>query len=977
MDFSKLSAYELIEKHHSKDLDSEAYLLRHKKTGARVAVLENDDDNKVFYIGFRTPPKDSTGVAHIVEHTVLCGSDKYPCKDPFVELCKSSLNTFLNAMTYPDKTVYPVASCNDKDFRNLMDVYLDAVFHPNIYHEEKIFMQEGWHYECEDVNEPITINGVVYNEMKGAFSNPDDVFAREILNSLYPDTTYSVESGGDPEVIPELTYEDFLAFHSRYYHPSNSYIYLYGDGDMTERLVYMDEAYLSKYDQLKVDSFPGKQEAFIDPKVVLKEYPISEEESEEKATYLSYNITTPTNENIEVYMAMDLIDRALCGNGGVLRKALTEKGIGSEVDTCLEQCLYQPYYSITVKNADESDQDAFVKTIEEVLADVVKNGFDKDALYAAINRSQFKLREADFGHYPKGLIYGLNALETWLYDDAKPFACLELLSVLDGLKNKVEEGYFEKIVEEIILKNSHKTILTLVPKKGLQTKKDKELVAKLENYKASLSKEEIQAIIDRTNDLKAYQEEEDSKEAKASLPKLSREDLKREARTIHNEEIILDGEQAVFHEYATGGITYVQMLFDYSDIPASYLPYVTFLFDTLGSIDTKNYTYDKLNYQMGMKIGGLGSASHITQKIQAEDDIRLYAGIKFKCMQDQLKDAAILAEEILFDSRLEDTVRLKELIAESRSTMEGTLMSSSHTVAYNYAYSMFSKTAAVAEKKAGLGFYEFLVDMDEHFEEKKEILVENLKKVRDYIFRKDNLLFDIGCEKEHLANLNGLFDSIKNKLKAEKIDLGKEAVSLKPKKKTGFTYSGQVQYVCRAGSYKKDNHDFHGSLQVLKTILGYDYLWQKIRVMGGAYGCMSKFELDGNCHFVSYRDPHLTETIDVFEKCAEYIKNLNLSEEELLSYIISTMGGVDAPVSVPSLIERDRAFYLKGDAVENLQKRRDELLNTTLEDIKNMADYIADFMKDDILVVVGNEEMIKQNSEIFDEIKPLVVSKNA
>ncbi len=975
MDFTKLSAYELVENHHSNDLNSEAYLLRHKKTGARVAVLENDEENKVFYIGFRTPPKDSTGVAHIVEHTVLCGSEKYPCKDPFVALCKSSLNTFLNAMTYPDKTVYPVASCNDKDFQNLMDVYLDAVFHPNIYHEEKIFKQEGWHYECEGKDAPITYNGVVYNEMKGAFSNPDDVFAREILNSLYPDTTYAVESGGDPDVIPELSYEGFLAFHSAYYHPSNAYIYLYGNGDMAERLKWMDEAYLSKYDEKPLNSFPGKQEAFSAPKYVQKEYPITEDEGEEKATYLSYNISLPVNVDAETYMAMDIVDRALSSNGAILRKTLMEKGIGTEVDACLDQGVYQPYYSISTKNAEASAEEAFVSTIEEVLRKVVSEGFDKEALYAAINRNSFKFREADFGHYPKGLIYGLNALETWLYDDNRPFATLEMISVLDGLKEKVEEGYFEKIVEDVLLNNPHKTILTLVPKKGLQSERDEALVKKLAAYKASLTDEQLEKIIQDTAALKAYQEEEDSPENLRKLPKLSKSDLRREVRKAMSEEMVLDGYKTIFHEYATGGITYAQILFDYTGIPVKYLPYVTLLFDVIGNIDTENYTYDKLHYAAGMKSGGIGSASHI---ISQKDDgaVKLYGGVKFKCLQNQLRDTVDLLEEMVFTSKFTDYTRLKEIVAESRSSMEGTLLSGGHTLAHSYAMSMISESAAVTERKSGYFFYEFLADLDKNFEERKEELAKTLSLVRDYLFCKESMFLDIACERKELANLSGLFGNFYQKLQDTKPALtGESKVMLTPKQKTAFTFSGQIQYVCRAGKYLQDGEVYKGTMNVLRMVLAYDYLWMKIRVLGGAYGCMNKFGNRGNAYFVSYRDPHLTETIEAFEACADYIASLDLSEEEVLDYIISSIGEADTPVSTPILIDRDRTIFLSRETQEERQRIRDELLDTTLASLKDTAKYVKRLMENDVLVVVGSEDKIKKHTELFDVVKPLQIAK--
>ena len=438
MNLENLQAYTVISKQWIKELKSDGWLLKHNRTGARVALLQNDDENKVFYIGFRTPPKDSTGVAHIIEHTVLCGSEKYPVKDPFIELAKGSLNTFLNAMTYPDKTVYPVASCNDKDFRNLMDVYLDAVFHPNIYREEKIFRQEGWHYELEDAEDELTINGVVYNEMKGAFSSPDDVLYREIMNSLYPHTSYAVESGGDPDVIPELTYEDFLAFHQRYYHPSNSYLYLYGNMDMEERLAYLDREYLSKYDAISVDSVPATEPPFEKCVFVEKEYPIMESESERKNTYLSYNVSLGEALDRKVSVGFQALADAVVGAPGApVRKALLDAGIGTDIIDIYEADVKQPYYSIVAKNAEEFQREDFVRIVEETLSGLVRDGVDKTALRAALNHDEFKYREADFGSYPKGLMYGLRMLKTWLYDDEKPFEYLELDEAYLELKEAV------------------------------------------------------------------------------------------------------------------------------------------------------------------------------------------------------------------------------------------------------------------------------------------------------------------------------------------------------------------------------------------------------------------------------------------------------------------------------------------------------------------------------------------------------------
>ena len=506
MQIEDLKAYTILKKRKIDDLNSVSYLIRHNRTGARIALLSNEDENKVFYIGFRTPPKDSTGVAHIIEHTVLCGSDRFPVKDPFIELAKGSLNTFLNAMTYPDKTVYPVASCNDKDFQNLMDVYLDAVFHPNIYREEKIFKQEGWHYEMEQEDDPLTINGVVYNEMKGAYSSPDDVLYREIMNSLYPHTAYAVESGGDPDVIPELTYEDFLAFHQKFYHPSNSYIYLYGNMDMAEKLQYIDEEYLSKYDALAVDSELTAESPFAETVTIEKQYPIMESESEQNNSYLSYNISLGDGLDRKISLGFQaLLDVIGTVPGAPVKQAVLDAGIGTDFLCSFDGSVRQPYFSMVAKNANAEQKECFVDTLEGAFRKLCAEGLDKKALLATLNYYEFKFREADFGSYPKGLMYGLNMLDSWLYDDSKPFYYLELLDTYRELKELVQTSYFEDMIRSLLLENTHKSIVVVRPVKGLTGQKDAKLAEELKAKKEKMSPEEIRQIIEETKALKQYQ----------------------------------------------------------------------------------------------------------------------------------------------------------------------------------------------------------------------------------------------------------------------------------------------------------------------------------------------------------------------------------------------------------------------------------------------------------------------------------------
>ena len=550
MNIDKHVQYTLEEKTPLKDIDSIGFVLRHNKSGARIILIENDDTNKTFCVGFRTPPADDTGVAHITEHSVLCGSKKFPVKDPFMELVKGSLNTFLNAMTYPDKTIYPVASTNDKDFKNLVDIYMDAVFHPNVYTRKEIFNQEGITLSLKDKDSDLIYNGVVYNEMKGAFSAPDDVLERAIMNSLYPNTCYGVESGGDPDHIPELTYEQFLDFHRKYYHPSNSYIYVYGNVDMDRILDWLDSEYLSEYDLDEVDSEIKIEKPFEKMKEMRVEYPISETEDVEENTYLSYNFVIGDILDRELYLAMQILEYAIISMPGApVKQALLDAGIGKNADGHYNNFIRQPYFNFTVKSADESKQDEFVKIIRDTLERLVKEGVDKKSLLAAINNYEFQYRENDYGPYPKGLMYSFEVFDSWLYDDANPFRHLNQDTLFDFLREKMDTGYFEKLIEKYFLNNTHCSVVTIVPVKGLMDKKDKELKEKLQTLKNSLSDKELEEIINNTKHLKEYQETPSTKEQLDTIPVLKREDLSREVEPYYNTVLNKNGVTILQHDF--------------------------------------------------------------------------------------------------------------------------------------------------------------------------------------------------------------------------------------------------------------------------------------------------------------------------------------------------------------------------------------------------------------------------------------------
>ncbi len=963
---NELSAYEVLEEQKLQDLNSVGYILKHKKTGAKVALISNDDDNKVFCIGFRTPPADSTGVPHILEHSVLCGSKNFPIKDPFVELVKGSLNTFLNAMTYPDKTVYPVASCNDKDFQNLMHVYLDAVFHPNIYKTEKIFMQEGWHYDLQSPEDELTINGVVYNEMKGAFSSPDDVLYRSMMEALFPDTAYGVESGGDPEVIPELTYEAFIDFHSKYYHPSNSYIYLYGNMDMAEKLEFIDKEYLSEYDYLEVDSEIKAQEPFgAESRVLMKEYPISDSENEEESVYLSLNYCLGTTLDKELAEAFDIIDYALCSAPGApLKQALTDKKVGKEVYSMLETSMMQPMFSIVAKDTSLDKQALFLETIEQVLKDIVAKGFDKKALRAAINYYEFKYREADFGSYPKGLMYGLKTFDSWLYDDNAPFMYLQANAVFDYLKKMAEESYFEDLVQKYLLENTHKAVVILKPKKGLAEEKDAALKASLQAKKASLSAQEIAEIVAKTKALEEYQEAEDSKEDMAKIPLLSREDIGKEARKLINREDMVKGVPALVHEVFSNGIAYLRMIFEIKDMPQELLPYLGIYKGCLGLLNTANYQYGDLYNEINLVTGGMSVVTNNYANIHDVNEYRLTMEVKTKVLYDNVEKAVDLMKEILMTSDFTDMKRLKEIIAEGRSRNQSQMISAGHVVAVGRVASYGSVSGEIGEIISGVPSFRLLCELDEHFEEKQEELIAKLQEISKFVCRRENLIVDYTGTEEGIKKLENCVESFADGLYT--CEVKKEGfVPVVSVKNEGFMTSGQVQYVCRGGNFKNKGFKYTGALRALKVMMGYEYLWNNVRVKGGAYGCMCGFGKSGECYFVSYRDPNLSKTVEVFEKAAENIRSFEADERTMTQYIIGAVSDLDIPMNPSALGLFSLSAYMTGVTQEMLQKERDELLVTTQEDIRSLADYIDAFVSENHLCVVGNTEKIKKEAGLF------------
>ena len=972
MTIHDLAEYEILDEHRVEDVQSDGFILKHKKSGARIAILSNNDDNKVFYIGFRTPPEDETGVPHIIEHTTLCGSKKFPVKDPFIELAKGSLNTFLNAMTYPDKTVYPVASCNDQDFKNLMDVYLDAVFNPNITKYEEIFKQEGWHYELTGKDDELKINGVVYNEMKGAYSSPDEVLSSQIYRSLFPDNTYSKDSGGNPEYIPKLTYEAYLDFYHKYYHPSNSYIYLYGDMDVVERLEWLDKEYLSLYDYKKVNSEINKQPAFDEIKNVEAQYSITMDDSQENKTYLSYNRVVGDTLDEMLYQAFDVLDYALVSSPGApVKQALIDAGIGDDVYGSYDAGILQPVFSFVAKNANASQADEFESIIENTLKEVVKTGINKEALLAGINSSEFKFREADFGQFPKGLLFGLNCLDSWLFDDMKPFIHLECLGTFAKLRKAVDTDYFEKLIQEYLLDNTHGSSVTVKPKRGLGNEREEALAKELSDYKASLSDEEIKKLIEDTEHLKKYQEEPSSDEDLRKLPMLTRADMKKNAMAFSNIEDELLDVKVVRHDIESNGIDYISFLFDAGDFAQSELGYLGFFTNALGLVSTEKYSYTDLANATNIYTGGIstGTASH--PDIKDRNNFVFKFEVKLKVLEKNLDKALELMEQMLLTSDFTDTKRLGELVAQIKARLQANLSSSGHLVAAMRSMSSFSRYALYQDELKGVAFYRSICCIEKELSESPKSVSDKLAAIAKKLFARNRMLISFTGNNEAYGNAKPSLEKVIagfNKMSA----VGNQAEVHFNTAKEAFIDASQIQYVAKTGDFICEGYEYTGALRLLRIILSYDYLWINVRVKGGAYGCMNTFLRSGESYFVSYRDPNLSDTLDVYDRIPEYIKSFSPDERDMTKYIIGTFSALDTPMNPEAKGSRSLSAYLEGITYEQIQKERNEILNAQPEDIRRLADLVEAVLKKDSICVIGNENMIKESAGLFENVEKLI-----
>ena len=946
------------------DIYSTAYLFTHKQSGARLLYLKNRDNNKVFNVAFKTPPADNCGTPHILEHSVLCGSRKYEAKDPFNELAKGSLNTFLNAMTYADKTMYPVASCNEKDFHNLMDVYMDAVFFPKIYEKKEIFQQEGWRYLLQQ--DKLDVTGVVYNEMKGALADPESQLSGVISRAVFGETTYGFESGGDPRYIPDLTYENFIDFHRKYYHPSNSYFFLYGDMDVLSCLKHIHEGYLQEFTVSTALPVIEETEFFKKGELICDTY-ASSAESEEEGTYLAYTTKVGKCTDAECIMALQILSYILLeSNASPLKNALMDAGICEETEGWFDSSTYEMVFSIIAKNADENRHDDFIRIIQDECNRLVKEGLPADLLQSALRKYDFLLREEDYGSTPKGLIYCSRLMKRWLHGE-NPCDGLRILETIEKLKKGSKEGYFEELLKRTFINNTEKCYVIFKPEKGKDEKESIAFKKEMKSRYAKMTAEDISTIKLDAEKLEHFQKHIDTPEILAQIPLLEINEIDEMPKlTAYTAETMQNNNPILHVPMESNGILYMKLFFDTSAVPQELLPYAGLLTELLGKLDTEKYSYQQLPTLTNQVFGGLGF--HNTTLNKSAEEYRSFLSVKMKLLKDDLNKAFEVLHEILLHTDFDAVENMKKIIRSAKLKGEYELQNNSHYYAIFYSGSNLFPGLYMDELTSGIRYYKFLCEVDKQLETEALPVIEKLKETAAYIFHKTALEASVGCETKDFPEVKEKLETFE--LPEKNFQTATYVFDLQPVK-TAFTNTNGIVYNITAFDFKKHAIPYHGKYQVLHTIINLEYLWNSIRVQGGAYGCGCKFMNSGFSYFYSYRDPNLKETYDIYKKIADEIGNFQANEREMTKYILGTINELDQPkTNMDKLNAAINKFY-KNISDESVISQRLEILHTTADDIRKCQNLLK-LIDCQNICTIGNEQKIKNNSEIFDTIQSLI-----
>ncbi|MBF6978900.1 insulinase family protein [Aerococcaceae bacterium zg-BR22] len=959
--------FKLIEEQSLEDIQSYGKLYEHEETGAQVLRLENDDPNKAFMIAFKTPPYNDNGIAHILEHSVLNGSKKYPSKEPFVELIKGSLNTFVNAMTFPDKTIYPVASTNQQDFENLMSVYLDAVFQPKLYEDGQVLQQEGWHYHLEKPEDELIYKGVVYNEMKGALASPEQQMFYEVMHYLYPDTLYSFESGGVPQAIPSLTQEAFVDFHKRYYHPSQSLTVLYGDLD--------DAAAFEALEEYFTGAGKGAEKVnlaidvpYVADHHVERPYSIAEGDDATDKDFLALAWHTNVADDILEGFALGVMIDVLFGNNQApVKKALLDAGFAGDIVAYHEPIGYFSMINIIAKYTQTEHLDLFKKIVEETLKQVVAEGVDQELVMASLNSFTFKQKEMVISESnPRGVLYAITALQTWLYD-LNPFDSLAFTKYFDELRTRFESGYFEELVTNYLLENPHRVSIALKATPGLNDRLEAEQHAALQDYKASLSAEEVQSIVDTTQALIQRQTTPDSQEDLAKIPMLTREDLTADVEEYPlNVSQFLDDQTFYHAPQFTAGIDYLELLYRIDDFSSDELKWLSLLAQVINKLATKHYTSKELQTKIDLYTGGIGAA---VQAFEKEEGISIYFTIRGKALEEMDEQLLDLMHEIAVNVQLDDVVEITNIVQRALSVFEQRMNYRADLLASQRALSQVSVASKLAELFSGLDQYYFLKEVLKQLKsDQAASVVEQLQALYQRLINKARLnAFYIGSQERK--------DKLVSMIEARFADLPVEAIGEKvvhqtgEKQKEAFIAAQDVNYVAAANTVP--SFDFKGAYQVMTKILNFDYLWNNIRVQGGAYGAGHALRRNGNVTFASYRDPNLVNTLNVYQGVPQFIKNLEVNDEALLKYIIGTISDINQPLSAADKGHQAFVMHHVGLSTDNRRRFKEEVLETTVEALQQIASIYEQVLEQPAVAVIGNKAQIEAVKEQFDVIREL------
>ena len=944
---------------HLEEINADMYEMVHEKTKAKTIWLKRDDENKTFSIGFKTTPVDDTGVFHILEHSVLNGSKRYPVREPFVDLLKGSLQTFLNAMTYPDKTVYPVCSRNNKDFINLMRVYLDAVFYPNVLEDPNIFYQEGWHYELNSLEEKPIYKGVVFNEMKGAFSSADSVKSRMIMHSLFPDNCYGNESGGDPEFITDLSYEQFCAAHKKYYNPSNSYIFLDGDMNIDEILGIIDDEYLSNFTSDGDEIIIEKQKA-VEAETVVKEFEISAQQSKEGKAHITYGYVLGDYDDYEKIAAFSLISSILCGNNeSPLKKAILNNGLGEDISFDVQDGILQPYAVIDIVNTDLDKQETINSTIRKELEKIVKEGLNKEELEANLNQREFKAKERDYGGMPKGLIFGLSALDTWLYGgDPKDAICYG--DLFDRLREKINSSYYEDLISEYILNSKHHGKVMLEPSNTLGEIKLEKEKAKLEERFAKFNEDDKKNLVERNKKLQIWQGSEDTAEQKATLPSLHLEDLKKEPTEYPVEVSEYNNHIVLKHNEDTNDISYVSLYLKANDFSLNEYTVMVQMLTMLGKLKTENYDVLTLNRKMKSILGDF--ACTLSPLISYKDrSVRSIASVVWSSLHRNDKQATDLIKEIIYKTDFSDKQAIRDILKQNIFMMEQLFIHSGNALAIQRASAYDSKAGVISEYSGGYEAYKYLKNIDNKWDEKADEYINKLSDIYKRLFIKDRYTVSVAS--------NDKDDIVKNIIDDAPAGIIGEDVDNKPlgHRREGIVTPSNVSYAAKSGMFAEDI-DNVGLMYVLSNILTFDYFWNNIRVKNGAYGCGMRSGYNKRINMYSYRDPNPNNSLNVFKDTVKYLEDFVKTQNSVENYIVGTTGDFDPLLSLKAAIRLSDLEYLIDLSYDDKKKMLDEILNTDIDDIKGSIALFKKLNQIDNVCVIGNGEAINKCKDQLDEI---------